>query len=69
MRRIALGIASRKLSAEQYQTILRMGGYPHLISMIPKKDPATVRLLVKDLHSGHLGSVNVSLGPITAKTN
>jgi hypothetical protein len=58
-----------KLSAEQYQTILRMGGYPHSISMIPKKEPAAVRLLVKDLNSGHLGSVNVPLGPVTVKTN
>jgi VWFA-related protein len=59
----------RKLSAQEYRTILRMGGYPYLISMIPKKEPAAVRLLVKDLNSGHLGSVNVPLGPVTAKTN
>ena len=46
--------------------MLAMGAYPHIISLTPAKKPAAVRLLIKDMVSGHLGSISIPLEPHAA---
>lgn len=48
----------RKLSANEYKTLLAMRGLPHIVS-IPGPKPAAVRLLVKDVASDRVGSINI----------
>jgi len=45
-------------SAKEYNTLVALKGLPHIVS-IPGPKPAAVRLLVKDLASGRVGSINV----------
>ena len=48
----------RTFSAKEYNTLVALKGLPHIVS-IPGPKPAAVRLLVKDLASGRVGSINV----------
>ena len=48
----------RTLSAKQYNTLLSLKGLPHIVS-IPGPKPRAVRLLIKDLASGRVGSINI----------
>ena len=47
-----------KLTSKEYESLLRMHGLAHVIS-VPGPKPAGVRLVVQDVPSGRLGSVNV----------
>jgi len=44
----------------EYQSLLK-NGLPHTVS-IPGPQPAAVRLLVRDVRSGRIGSINIKLG-------
>ena len=48
----------RKFSANEYKTLLAMRGLPHIVS-IPGPKPAGVRLLVKDVATDRVGSINI----------
>lgn len=55
----------RKLTEAEYQTILSMHRLPHFV-VVPGARPASIRLLVKDIPSGRLGSVNIPVDQMTA---
>ncbi len=50
---------NRKLAAAEYQSIAR-NGLAHMIA-IPGPKPAAIRLLIKDVPSGRIGSVHINL--------
>jgi len=51
---------NRKFDAKEYQSLLAAGGFAHILS-IPGPKPAAVRLIVKDIPSGRLGSVHIKV--------
>jgi VWFA-related protein len=51
---------NRKLDAQAYQTLTAAGGFAHVLS-IPGPKPAAVRLIVRDIPSGRLGSVHIKV--------
>jgi VWFA-related protein len=57
-----------KLSDQQYTAIMARHGLTHVVSLQPKPEAARVRLLVRDVFSGLMGSVEVPL-PEQAKSS
>lgn len=56
----------RTLDQGEFQTLEAQGALPHMLS-IPGPRPTSVRLLVKDVASGRLGSIHISMdGLVTA---
>jgi len=51
---------TRQLDAKAYQSLTAAGGFAHVVA-IPGPKPAAVRLMVKDLPSGRLGSVHIKV--------
>jgi VWFA-related protein len=56
---------NRKFDAKAYQSLTAAGGFAHVVS-IPGSRPAAVRLIVKDLPSGRLGSVHIKVDDTVA---
>ncbi|MGE5326691.1 MAG: VWA domain-containing protein [Deltaproteobacteria bacterium] len=54
----------RKLGAKEFESLMT-SGLPHLV-VVPGEKAAAVRLLVKDIPSGRLGSVNIKLADLVA---
>lgn len=51
---------NRKLSASEYQSLTAVGGLSHVVT-IPGPKPVSLRLLIKDIPSGRLGSVQIKV--------
>jgi VWFA-related protein len=49
----------RKLSAHEYKTLLAQHFVPHYLVISPQPGAAMVRVLVEDISSGRMGSVNI----------
>jgi VWFA-related protein len=58
---------NRKFDAKAYQSLTAAGGFAHVV-YIPGPKPAAVRLMVKDLPSGRLGSVHIKLDDTAGAT-
>lgn len=56
---------NRTLTPKEYDALLRMRGFAHGV-MLPGPKPASVRLVVQDIPSGHLGSINIPIASQTA---
>jgi len=56
---------TRKFDAKEYQLLTAAGGFAHMVS-IPGPRPAAVRLIVKDIPSGRLGSVRIKVDETAA---
>lgn len=52
---------NRKFGAKEYQALIAAGGFAHIVS-VPGPKPAGVRLIVRDVPSGRLGSVRINVG-------
>jgi len=50
----------RTFNATEYQSLATSGTLPHMVA-VPGPKPASLRLLVKDIPSGKLGSVNIQV--------
>ena len=55
-----------KLTDKQYAAVLAQHGYPHSLVLSPGPGIASVRLLVQDVATGQMGSVNVPYTEIVA---
>lgn len=55
-----------KFTDKQYQAVIAARGLPTTVAVPAKDDLAWVRLVIKDVATGHLGSVNVPVAPATA---
>ncbi len=53
----------RNFDTAEYQSLAARGALPHIVS-VPGPKPASLRLLVKDVPSGRLGSVNIKVDDI-----
>ncbi len=58
---------SAKLTDKQYAEIQAQHGLPHTMVITPPPGTAAVRLLVEDLTTGQLGSVNVPYAEVAAR--
>jgi hypothetical protein len=52
---------SQYLTAKLYAGVESHHGYPHILAVSPAANAIAVRLLVRDLTTGRVGSVNVPL--------
>jgi VWFA-related protein len=57
-----------KLTDKQYAAVLAQHGYPHSLVLSPGPGIASVRLLVQDVATGQMGSVNVPYTETVAST-
>jgi hypothetical protein len=55
-----------KLTEKQYAEIQTQHGLPHTIVITPPPGTASVRLLVQDMATGQMGSVNLPYAVVTA---
>jgi hypothetical protein len=53
------GTVDRKLTAQDFAAVQAQHGFPQFFELPPVAEAATVRLLVKDVVTGRVGSVNI----------
>ena len=56
-----------KLTDKQFAAVQAKQGYLHAIVLVPDRETAAVRLLVKDVVTGQMGSVNVPYADLAAQ--
>jgi hypothetical protein len=55
-----------KLTDKQYTAVQAQHGFPHTVVITPPPGTAEVRLLVKDVATGRMGSVNLPCAKVAA---